>query len=440
MDLERELAQLLKGVRVPPLDDPVGGVRAGLRRHQRVRRVQAATAALAVVGVAVGASLLLGGSSPRGVAPVPGASAELTTSPTTGPTSGPTTSTTPEPTTGATPPFAGGVGADLSWVSIDNGFAIATTRCGNATCTRFLRTTDGGRTWTRVQTTGLPSTCSVPCPLRVRFADVFFGYAYGDGLFLTTDGGRTWTRQPGLDTYGLEIARNTVLRVVTSDACPGCAFDVERSAIGSSSWQRVYRSDMTLTAADLTRQGDDVAVTLKRNPAGGAGNAQSTLLISQDAGTSWQRHDDPCGGSGEDEVDAVQVTWAHDGQLLVLCQRRMWRSNGGNSTLLVSSDQGRTFAAPQGFPEATDAWLVAGGHDVLLAETHQGNDDRVALQRSTDGGRTWVEVARAPLPDGYTAGYLAFSTDQTVSWATPNGETVLRSSDAGATWRTYPLG
>jgi hypothetical protein len=75
MDLERELTRVLRAVDVPPTPDPVASVRRGMRHRQRVRRVQAATAALAVFGVALAASLALSSDPRRArVSPLPGAS------------------------------------------------------------------------------------------------------------------------------------------------------------------------------------------------------------------------------------------------------------------------------------------------------------------------------------------------------------------------------
>jgi photosystem II stability/assembly factor-like uncharacterized protein len=440
VDVERELTRVLRTVDVPPAADPVPAVRAGMRHRRRVRRVQAAAAALAVVGMTVGASALLTGTSPRDrTTHLPGASitSEPTTEPTAAPTTAPTNAGVPEPTQYPDPTYTRAV--DLSWVSVDHGFALTVDSCVDGPCSHLRRTTDGGRTWSDVGATGLPGACSTACPFRVRFANRDVGYVYGNGLVMTTDGGRTWTRQPGPDTHGLEIAGGTAVRVVEGSACPGCAFEVQRSDVGSDTWRTVQSSKDVYAAADLVRQGDDIVVNLKQNPAGGADDAHSTLLVSADAGTTWASRDDPCGGTRDTEADASQLAWSQDGKLVVLCQRRLYKSNGGNATILLSSDGGRTFSRPTGFGEVTDVFLVAVGNGVLLAETHYGIDHEVLLQRSTDDGQTWTEVARAPLPDGTPTGYLAFSTSQVVTWAPPSGTEVRRSTDAGKTWTTYEL-
>lgn len=59
----------------------------------------------------------------------------------------------------------------------------------------LLKTTDGGRTWSRVEVT---SGADVDLKLTgLRFTDLEHGWVYGElgALFFTSDGGATWTRQ-----------------------------------------------------------------------------------------------------------------------------------------------------------------------------------------------------------------------------------------------------
>lgn len=422
MDLERELTLAMQTHAVPPpAPDPVAAVHAGMRRRRRRQRLQTVCAAVAAIGV-VGA-VTWAVSDPRGprTAPLPIATQQLL-------------------------PVPDGFRAtDLSWVSVEEGFATGTAPCGTGTCSHLLRTSDGGATWSATLGTGLPHDCGATCPSRVRFADSAVGYVFGPALFMTSDGGTTWTSQPGPDTYGVEASNGTAVRVVTDEGCPGCRFEVQRSAVGTSSWTTVHRSQEPRSGAELARQVDQVAVSLLANPAGGAGDAHISLLLSPDGGTTWARHDDPCDqgttNNDPDETDAAQVGLSLTGEVVALCQRRGWRSNGGNSTVTLSADGGSTFATPTGFPEATDADLVAAaGHGVLLAETHRGNDVDVVLQRSDDGGRTWTEVARAPLVNGpREAAYLAFSTASVATWVPQPGRSAWRSTDGGVTWVERPF-
>jgi photosystem II stability/assembly factor-like uncharacterized protein len=420
VDLERELARVLRTHDTAlPVADPVEAVHAGMRRRRRTQRLQVAVTALAVAGVVGGVGWAVTDNPLRTHrAPLPVVS---------------------EPV--GLPVPAGFTATDLSWVTVQDGFAIGSAPCGTTRCAHVLRTTDGGTTWADTSTSGLVK-CPDACPSRVRFADTHVGYAFDRALFMTTDGGATWALQPGPDTYGLEAANGTAVRVVTrTPACPGCQFEVQRSAVGSTTWDTVKTSDEYRAGADLVRQLDTVAVALKANPAGGAGDAHTSLLLSADNGTTWTRRDDPCGpqaSNSPDEVDAVQLQLSLRSEVVALCQRRTFGSNGGNTTLTISSDGGATFSAPTGFPARTDATLVAAGRGVLLAETHLANGTEAVLQRSTDDGKTWTEVARAPLHDGDLAGaYLAFSTASTATWVPQAGTSVWRSSDGGQTWTEH---
>jgi photosystem II stability/assembly factor-like uncharacterized protein len=423
VDVERELSRVLHAHAVPvPTHDPVPAVRAGMRRRRRAQRLQTVCASVAVLAVAGTASWLLSGSHGPGTGPQP-----VVTQP------------------GAEPAPTGFRAGDLSWVSVDDGFAVGTAPCAQGRCVHVLRTTDGGVTWSDTGGDGLPSSCAGSCPTRVRFADTEVGYLFGPTLFMTTDGGATWTDQPGASTYGLETARGTAVRLVTDQVCPGCRFELQRSPVGTADWATVHRSDLMRSDAALVRQVHQLVAALEANPAGGAGDAHTTLLLSQDDGQTWTQRDDPCGttpGDAADEIDAAHVVLSLTGEVVVLCQRRAWRSNGGNSTGILSADGGATFSTPTGFAEATDATSVAAaGNGVLLAETHQGSSGDVVLQRSTDGGRTWTEVARAPLPGGDTdAPYLAFSTTRVATWVPQPGSAVWRTSDGGATWTEHPFG
>jgi hypothetical protein len=423
VDVERELSRVLQAHAVPvPTDDPVPAVHAGMRRRRRAQRLQTVLTSVAVLAVAGTASWLL--SDPRG------------------PSTGPQPVVT-QP--GAEPAPTGFRAGDLSWVSVEDGFAVGTAPCAQGRCVHVLRTSDGGATRSDTAGSGLPTSCDGSCPTRGRFADTEVGYLFGPTLFMTTDGGSTWTNQPGSSTYGLETARGTAVRLVTRQGCPGCRFELQRSVVGTAEWSTVQRSGLLRSDAELVRQVHQLVATLKANPAGGAGDAHVSLLLSQDDGTTWTQRDDPCGSPSSndpDEVDTAHVVLSLTGEVVVLCQRRAWRSNGGNSTVVLSADGGATFSTPTGFAEATDATSVAAaGNGVLLAQTHQGNSAELVLQRSTDGGRTWTEVARAPLPDGDTdAPYLAFSTTTVATWVPQPGSSVWRSSDGGATWAEHPFG
>lgn len=76
----------------------------------------------------------------------------------------------------------------------------------------------------------------------------------------------------------------------------------------------------------------------------------------------------------------------------------------------------------------------------LYAVTAKGSNAWAAgywgtIQRSTDGGLTWVH---APTPTPKTLFGISFADDKT-GWAVGAGGTIIRSTDGGATWVVQPV-
>lgn len=345
---------------------------------------------------------------------------------------------------------------DLTWGSTEEGWALGTAPCSHAPCTSMVRTRDGGKTWVGVpaptaELRGTPA-CISGCVTSVRFADNLLGYAFGhDAFYATVDGGDTWTRQPG-GADALEIADGIVLRVTTSSpGCPpGCAYRVQRSQLGSSSWQ-----DVALPAAgqgvgvQLVRSGPVAALLTLANPAGGAGTATSVLFTSGDDGANWLLRGEPCprgsatAGRPGAERDARAVTLAADRSLTVLCTSR---DGTQPQFTMTSTDGGASFtAAPATLPKGSGGPIAAASAKVLLVEA-----DR--LYRSTDGGASWQSTLDTPSTGaGPTVGLFLGFESSSVGRLLAFGRTdesnlpaalprIWTTSDAGATWDAHTFG
>ncbi len=241
---------------------------------------------LAAAGaVATLAAVLVGVSRPHHTASPPATDRPLIGSASPGPSGVPTAlqSTPPaSPTTTAVPPDLTGVRIiDATFDSAEEGWLLVTADCLNGKpgkCTGLLHTTDGGASWQSLPNppVNLPGVdnCASPCVDHLRFANPSTGYAYGDGyygssaFYMTTDGGKTWHAQKGVQAVALETYDNNVIRVSpTQPGCgpPGCTYQVQTSAIGSTTWSAPIVLDQaagTTTGAQLVRGGDHDAYVL----------------------------------------------------------------------------------------------------------------------------------------------------------------------------------
>ena len=423
MEIERELQRVLTTRElIVPATDPVGAVHAGMRRRRRTQRVQVLSAGLGIAGVAIGATLLV--NNPQATTPAPPASA--------GPTSKPPSNLAAVP--------VGFTAQDLSFVTTQRGWALGTAPCGASSCTIQLVTTDGGSSWSRRPALGLPTTCSdAPCVRHIRFADARVGYAFGPSLFITNDGGSHWSAQSTSPVFGLEIAGGKVSRVVSKqDGCPGCSFLTQTSNVGSVVWRTAFSSDQPMTSAGLVRFGSRLAAPLFGNPAGGAGDAHTTVLLSKDGGSTWRSRQDPCSPPSSNalsESDATSLSFGPEGLLVALCTNRL--ADPGGTAVRLSTDSGSTFGPARPTPSLA-VKVAAVSHDTVVVEAAAAGRDVLLL--TADGGRSWKQVAAQPQPDGSLgAGFLAFSTPRTGTWVGADATTVWRTSDGGATWTAHPF-
>lgn len=370
--------------------------------------------------------------------------------PTNAPSSLPTLTTTAPPSQPTLPPTLRGVRVlDATFVGPDDGWLLASADCLNGKpgkCTAMLRTTDGGRRWTSMPNPGVnvPGVkgCANPCVDHIRFATAKAGYAYGDGYYgsgaflITTDGGKSWQPQQQADVVALETLDNNVIRVTTTQpGCgpPGCTYQVQTAAIGSTQWTThalTPPAEGATTGAQLVRSGSDAYVLVTMNWAGGANNATSVLYRSGDDGASWQRVGEPCpqrsGANGE--VDSTAIAAGGQGRVSVLCVGRM---PGTGSFVAVSTDAGAHFAAtPGGVPRSAIELLVGDPQTVLLAA---GGSH---VYRSADGGASWQAVAG---PTGKVS-WIGFESTTVGRLVAANGSTIWTTQDGGEHWTALPLG
>jgi hypothetical protein len=404
----------------------MGHLAAQSTTHGPSRRAAAAVALLALATVTACHSPATGQSASTGSASSP-ADAKIA-----GPAGGPVPK--------------GFVAKDLTFVSTRTGWLLGTAPCTAPPCTSIVRTADNGRTWIGIpapradlEPNGQSGCTGKPCVRGLRFANPNVGYAYGStALYLTTDGGATWKTAPG-QADAIEVANGTAVRIShdTEGCPPGCTYQVSIAPVGTTDWHPVDvpGSPLVGNGVQLLRTGHHAYAEVYRNPAGGASNAQATLLTSADDGRHWTVRADPCGGTGDQEADSPQLAVADDGSLTVLCRLRV---GGTTSFVVASGDGGVTFGAHHPAPADATAYAV-GAADANTPLLAVATGDTTKLYRGA--GTSWTAAATVPAaaPTDGSLGVIGFEDGRTGRFA-PGTNALLSTADAGRTWATYTFG
>jgi hypothetical protein len=432
---------------LPPATDPV----PGWPRGWLVPMIAAAAVLLLVVGGALlvthgfdsdsAVSPAVSGTPNTSVPVSPQVTPKVPIAPVAPSVTAKPSSSSPVPASGGPVP-TGFHAVDLSWVSLEEGWALGTAPCTTAPCTSLLRTTDGGAHWV-----GLPApvaelqgstTCVQACVSALRFATPLIGYAFGQSvLFLTTDGGEHWIKQAGGGASALEISNGIVIRVSTT-CTPGCPYTVSRASVGGNVWTAVALPASTPgDGVQLVRSGDDAVLAAFGHTAGGADSATSTVFTSADNGAHWASIGEPCpqgrtsNADPSAEVDSTAVSLAPDGSFAVLCAPR-----GANSSDFVLTAKGISAALTR-HPAATIGYgtaLAASSANVVLV----GSD---TIYRSTNSGQSWVRQPNDGTGPGPVLwiGFESPAVGRALRMPTDaegiGAATLWTTTDAGRTWR-----
>ena len=292
------------------------------------------------------------------------------------------------------------------------GYAIATNTSSSSKIRVVLvRTTDGGKSWTL--RSALP-----PGPVAqtydglvttIDFVNPRVGYVVGalpspGTIFMTLDAGLTWTRIVAPGTMANLVVTGSTVAVVSdvcaphqsnTNLCPNeltlyrvASTTPERSVVipklGRFSWH-----DATLLA---TLSPATFVVTEGSSGGGGAAAVQS-MLITNDAGSSWRQMTDLCGTLGTD-----QLLVTSPGHWLLSCFLGEGM-NQGMSRLWRTSDSGASWD------------IVSLNRDNGTAKGNIGNGGGVFMTLSFSGDHRILFGAV-----GGAVGGVVYSTDGGVDW------------------------
>jgi photosystem II stability/assembly factor-like uncharacterized protein len=340
-----------------------------------------------------------------------------------------------QPASGNPLPPKGFEADSASFVSAQTGFVLGTRHCSELPCKALLRKTiDGGKTWTSVP---VPPVSLVPPfttpPLSnvstVRFSSASDGWLFSPGLWATTDGGARWHRVslPG--------------EVIALAASDGVAFAVAEPVNGGLGQARLYRSQVgTSTWTRVAGVSPANALTVSGHSVW-AGIAPA-MSASTDGGKHWSKLPFGC---PPNLPDATAVAAASPADVALACTNPSSPQPGESpKAVFTSANGGRTFhlAGHPGHPGNTGLIAMPPGRPQVITLT--ATSGASYLYRSADGGKTWRMATYFDGGLGFrdlayasaTTGYLIHNNGGPVI---ANGKGLMKTTDAGASWRTIPI-
>jgi photosystem II stability/assembly factor-like uncharacterized protein len=283
----------------------------------------------------------------------------------------------------------------ITFVGTQHGWAVGYPASTKGTVIVY-RTTNGGRSWTRVRVARVGGINDV------SFATTKVGWATaGNAVLHTVDGGLHWTVRVMRSHDKLyQVQALTVRR-----AYAAAGDTLVRTVNGGATWQRIQ-----ITA--LKRVGVVWFTSLRNGWVGG-----NKVVHTTDGGAHW----------------TVQL--AHSGvtALAFTGSRTGWTSVGG--AVYRTTDGGAQWLPQTTAPFA--AWVIAltaqsavVGAPVLGPDVPFGSG---GLSRTTDGGATWQPSSTAA--DGYQGSLAALQfVNATSGWAVGSGGEIFATTNGGAIW------
>ena len=294
----------------------------------------------------------------------------------------------------------------------------------------LFKTTDGGQSWSQVTNDGFLYSV-------VQFVDEQTGWkrVYERGFFRTTDGGKTWTPLPegpcGMGGTFSFVSVQTGWMVCSTGGGAGLETkDIYRTDDGAQSWRRVATDGGGLDRDGNLPMGSYLTgFRFMDEKHGWLGEAKGGLMVTHDGGETWERL------PGTGVVNGNLQFFTPERGIAVLTQHYQQVS-----TLVATTDGGQTWTPvyPVAPADPTSAKLV--GSEFWVALGTVANPSSILMR--DDDKQGWRVVGSLPeLPPSYFSRSISF-IDRKNGWAAADGyeeqqqvTRLYRTTDGGRTWR-----
>jgi photosystem II stability/assembly factor-like uncharacterized protein len=273
------------------------------------------------------------------------------------------------------------------------------------------KTTDGGQTFNQVGTGYFPSST-----LRdIQFLDANIGYTVGTSLTKmakTTDGGNTWAVDPLLPAttyYNVHAFSESRVMVAGSSSS---TFNIRLTTDGGTSWNTAAAGTSTI----YTLAFFDTLV-------GFAGSSSGRAYKTTDGGFTWNQM-----LSMNAPTSSTFYSSFIDGSNLYFLD--------DDSLVFVSSDSGNTFTTSQYLPTGKPKQIMRGvgvnGSNMVVV------GDNGYIFTSTDAGNNWSTQSEITA-GGFVQGLYGDQTGKIIAVGTNGPTQVIVSDDFGASWSPVAL-
>lgn len=298
-------------------------------------------------------------------------------------------------------PVAGSLDSRVSRVfSYDD--AVVRTLSGSSF--QVHRTTNGGQSW---------ATATGQAFAEQFFLDATRGWAINKGISKTVDGGATWTTLVA-DGELPEVPWHLSIVDAQTLYVSGDFGWLLRSTDGGATWQQVSAG----SGQDLT------AVRFVDHDIGWAVGDGFTALRTEDGGQTW-RHQNT-GLNAFTTASSPSRLWAFSAQSAIVQLGWFGLTHSG----FASTDDGGLTWTKQ------TSWPLGQGYFRSRLEGWLVSETGATMWTTVDGGNTWVMQ-----PTGLSYTYPRFTTDVFFvdaqhGWIAAYGYRVFRTTDGGQSWTT----
>lgn len=277
------------------------------------------------------------------------------------------------------------------------------------------KTTDGGQTFTEVGAGNFPFT-----ELRdIHFFNENTGYvlgSYSDAFAKTTDGGNTWVKSTTLpqDFYYDMIVFNEQ-RIIVSGSYSGTS-NIYLTTDGGATWTASAAGNLSI-----------FSMTFLDSLTGFAGSEGGMAYKTTNGGLSWN-------------VVTTLNALPTDAFFSMFNQGSNLYFMSYDSTLYISTDAGATFTSSQFLPSGNIAIVMRAG--AVFGSTVYLAGDLGSFYKSTNNGSTWqTPTVNAKLD--FIQGIYANQSGKIIAVGSPStpttGQQIIVSSNGGDTWNSFSL-